>query len=1699
MSSDTKMFDSKQFSNDETILLDHLGDYIHEPFDIIGSYFDGKQLERLTRHQLESYNNFVSYQMQRTIDMFNPIVVRSDNDYIDDIDEYGLTIKINLINLKFYPPQIYENNGATKIMMPQDARLRNFTYASNTTVDLQIQYIIRDINNDIKIIEKQIPKIKICNLPVMLKSSICILKQYENSSQLQTGECSMDCGGYFIVKGSEKTILCQERAAENRIYVFSGVNAPKWDYIAEFKSVPDSKCISPKQVEMMIASKMNLYGKGIYVVIPRLKQKKMIELFVLFRVLGVVSDKDICAHILLNVESSKHSEILNFLQASIEDGKKVMTNPDTIQADAFEYLMSIVAYNTHNIDKKQANNVNRKRDFTNEIIQNDFFPHCRTLKQKIYLLGLMANRLIRTALKWDEPDDRDSYLNKRIESPGSLLNNLFRNYYIRFVKDVEKQIIREINQGAWKSTENYDNIINMTNIYKIFKSTTIENGINRALSTGDFSVKQSNSSSKVGVAQVLNRLTYLGTLSHIRRINTPLEKSGELIAPRKLHGTSWGLLCPVETPEGQSIGVVKNISFMTHLTIPTHTEYLYEYVRPHILSVDDATPLELYDQVKVFINGTWVGISKDPIALYQNLKRKKYKDIINIYTSIVFDYKRMEIRICSDGGRLVRPLLRVENNKVLLTKEIVEKVKSKEWTWMDLILESNKGDSIIEYIDAEEQSFAMIGMKVKNNYLHDMNPEFKKNQKLRVNYTHCEIHPCTLLGILGSCVPFPDYNQAPRNTYQCLDPNELVYMADGSKKKIGEIKIGDSVITFHPETFEQSHTKVVNQFVRKNEYPIYKITTESGKEITATGDHKFMTNIGWATVDQMIQNSDIKIGINTSEYSISEAEVMFTPVSTISKCPDGLISDIEVESENHSFISTNGFLSSNCAMAKQAIGISAMNYDKRMDKTMYILNYPTRPLVDTRVMDFLKLNKIPSGCQIHVAIMSYTGYNQEDSVLINKAAIDRGLFLATIYHTEKDEDKNIIRDEIIRCKPDPSKTKAIKHGNYSKLNAHGFIPENMEVENRDIIIAKVVPIKENRNDPTKVIKYEDQSKSFRTTEETYIDKNYSGRNGDGCNFAKTRVRITRKPVIGDKFCLTDDHDVLTLNRGWVPIANITLEDRIAQLNRTTNKLEYVNPLETLVFDHEGDMYEVETQGMSQKVTLNHRMWIKKIDTLEYELIQAKDMMGKRVRFQSGGSPVTNPDMEIEFGNQRYNGLQVDMFLVILGIFMAEGWTYICEKNDIARIEFAANQPRIQNALEEACDLLGLHYYMNIETFIWYIPHEELAKEFAKYNVGAVNKTLPSWTRMLSARQAEIVLNSMCLGYGDETATLLHYSTSSIKLRDDVQILAQHAGYTAYYVARQIPYRTETSWDIGIRRKRLYPTLNYNHSKEQSRQTEEVTHFVGQVYCLRVPSEVFLVRRNGRCSFTGNSSRHGQKGTVGNIIPECNMPFTKDGLKPDLILNPHAIPSRMTIAHLKETLLGKLLIEIGMFGDGTSFGNLDVKTIAEELQKIGFESYGNEVLYDGHTGKQIETSIFVGPVFYQRLKHMVNDKEHSRSIGPVVNLTRQPAEGRSRDGGFRIGEMERDVMIAHGMSKFCRERMYNVSDKYAVHVCKRCGMIATFNNGDKGIMRSKAGVTVHKCNTCGNVTDFTYVEVPYAYKLMAQELQTINVVPRIITE
>ena len=228
-----------------------MGDYIEEPFKLIESYFDGQHLERLVRHQTESYNHFVNYQIQQTIQMFNPVEICSENDYVPEHNQYTLAVYVYFENFKMYPPQIHENNGATKLMLPQEAKLRNFTYASAMTVDIRIKYIVRNTENmdEPKTFEKFLPKINIGKLPIMVKSSVCVLKQNDHIHSLHTGECRMDCGGYFIIKGSEKTVLGQERAAENQIYCFDGKNTTKWSYYAEFKSVPDYKCISPKQIE----------------------------------------------------------------------------------------------------------------------------------------------------------------------------------------------------------------------------------------------------------------------------------------------------------------------------------------------------------------------------------------------------------------------------------------------------------------------------------------------------------------------------------------------------------------------------------------------------------------------------------------------------------------------------------------------------------------------------------------------------------------------------------------------------------------------------------------------------------------------------------------------------------------------------------------------------------------------------------------------------------------------------------------------------------------------------------------------------------------------------------------------------------------------------------------------------------------------------------------------------------------------------------------------------------------------------------------------------------------------------------------------------------------------------------------------------------------------------------------------------------
>jgi len=220
----------------------------------------------------------------------------------------------------------------------------------------------------------------------------------------------------------------------------------------------------------------------------------------------------------------------------------------------------------------------------------------------------------------------------------------------------------------------------------------------------------------------------------------------------------------------------------------------------------------------------------------------------------------------------------------------------------------------------------------------------------------------------------------------------------------------------------------------------------------------------------------------------------------------------------------------------------------------------------------------------------------------------------------------------------------------------------------------------------------------------------------------------------------------------------------------------------------------------------------------------------------------------------------------------------------------------------------------------------------------------------------------------------------------------------------------------------------------------------------------------------------------------DLPFTREGIVPDLIVNPHAIPSRMTIGHLVECILSKRGALNGKLGDATPFCFQSVHEIAADLHNLGYQRYGNEVMYNGFTGKKFEVLIFLGPTYYQRLKHMVGDKMHSRGRGPVQILTRQPTEGRSRDGGLRFGEMERDCMISHGSARFLKERLMDVSDAYRIHVCDICGLIAEANLAQN----------TYLCRGCDNKSKISQIKLPYASKLLFQELMAMMIAPRITT-
>jgi DNA-directed RNA polymerase II subunit RPB2 len=1424
----------------------------------LNDYFRNNGSCTIVKHQIDSYNDFILRKIDQIVEGFNPIEVH--HRFLPDLGIFQHVLSITVENLVISKPTINEKDGSTKVMMPNDARLRNLTYSATLYVDVNVTGKTYDADLGEYVSEsKKITGVSLGKIPIMVRSAYCMLSQPCSRVANSTDECRNDYGGYFIVNGNEKVIISQDRIAENKTYVFTSTKVSSYSLVAEIRSVQENRFGVPKTTTLKLTSKGTQFGRQIRVNIHHVRQD--VPLFIMFRALGVESDLDIVRIVVHDLEDPVGKLVAQELVGSMDESSGV-----TCTRDAMEYLSKYL--HAHGHPKELAGDPAYRVSIIREVLATEFLPHTGTgFASKALYLGYMVNKLLRCYLGVWDMDDRDSYVNKRLDTPGVCLANLFRQYYGKVVKDMKNTVQKDINSGAWRSTAKFVNVVNKHNIYKVIKSTVIESGLKYGLATGNWGMKSTRM--RQGVAQVLNRMTYMATLSHLRRVTTPIEKTGKLVQPRKLHSTQWGVVCPSETPEGQSIGLVKNLAITCTITIAA----VSDYVRV-MLPVYGMIPFEGFEGfdlslfcrggTKVFVNGDIVGVHMRPHDLHTRLRQLKRSGAISVHTSISWYVLRNELSISTEGGRCVRPLYIVDpGNRVRLDRDTLRafdagRIKS----WSDLVMDSmaNAGTkdedervsgyrpSVIEYMDVEEANCSMIAMKYSDvqqhkrssdatchasDFSHDANPDpcdaleaaivagqtvcDHDTHHAPARYTHLEMDPSLMLGAMAGSIPFSDHNQAPRNTYQS-------------------------------------------------------------------------------------------------------------------------------------------------AMGKQAIGLYATNFRNRYDTMAFVLDYPQRPLVTTQVAKIINCNKALCGINAVVAIATYTGFNQEDSIIVNRSAVERDMLSSTFYRTYKEQkNKNHSSgEEEVFCRADPGKTRGMKPFNYNKLNTDGFVPEDTYVEAGDVVIGKCMPQKVGTS-----INYKDTSVVLKNNERGYVDKNAYGNkyftnvNGDGYSFCKVRTRTERVPTIGDKFsCYTPDHQVLT-SEGWVGVADLTFEHSLATRVRvgatSLFRTVYQYPIALQSYPYSGPMYRVCTPLRSRKKSnLIAPDAVASTEDLPYDRVVDLCVTPNHRMFVSDG--LTGDESE---------------------------WTMV-RADDLE--SFAARSGGI--------------YHVEVHD-----PGDDECEE---------------WSRIV-----EVEVGTQCY------------------------------------------------WEV----------------------------YTGSVHCCTVPEGegVVCVRRVGRCpdaesniysaSVWCGQSRHGQKGTMGMMYKQEDMPFTASGIVPDIIINPHAIPSRMTIGQLMECIMGKACCGMGAYGDSTPFTDVSVDDIAERVESCGMERHGNEIMYNSRTGEQIEVAIFIGPTYYQRLKHMVEDKLHSRSNnGPVVMLTRQPAEGRARDGGLRIGEMEIECNWAHGVMHFLKERFMECSDNYRVFVCKECGMMATVNPERN----------IYRCNACQNSTHFAEVRIPYACKLLLQEIQTMGIGTRILT-
>ena len=1070
---------------------------------IIDKHFQDNP-QSLVRHHIDSYNDFLKTGIFQIVKEKNPIALNTRFDA--DIDDYRSQCKLYMggkegNRIYFGKPVIYDDHDNIHYMYPNEARLRNMTYGMTVHYDIEVEVItiladgetpevvgaavdydaeggdankeptnfktksyyeyekgddkqvggakgdteqpkrkakakkykfatphevafIREATEKSLIapnVQSQtfvLEKIYLCKIPIMAQSHYCVLSGFPREIRHTMGECLNDVGGYFIIDGKEKTVVCQEKFADNMLYIRE-MDGDTYLYSADMRSVSEnvSKPVRTISVKMM-APKSDYSYRNIVVNIPNVR--KPVPLFIVFRALGFVSDKEIITMCLLDIE--KYEDMADLFIPSVYDAGGIMC-----QMSALKYISTLTKGKTIS--------------HAYEILADYFFPHIGEMNflQKAYYLGYVVFRLLSVYTGLEPPTDRDNYKYKRIELVGGLMNDLFREYYTMQLRSVHLAFeeILTYNQAQY---ENDLQSLIKNNFQTAFNENRIvEVGFKKAFK-GNWGA--SAHTKRIGVIQDLNRLSFNSALSHLRKTNLPLDASVKLVGPRLLHSTQWGYFDPIDTPDGGNIGIHKHLAITTYITQGMSREPMLKWLREKIdmRLLEDCSPVLISRMTKVFVNGLFAGIVANPHTDDERVRLRTHPEVekmrlfrrnalLPIYTSITYSVKQNTIYIYTDAGRLCRPVFYrdPDSNKMSFENPtLMEKLEVDDFTWNDLTtgmnpkrvaafntndykiyemkeLYENAPDvdvksgaqhdkmqrfkdakAVIDYIDPSETEDAFIAMNAE-----------ELNKDRTGKYTHMEIHESLIFGIMCNQITFPENNPATRNSFSC-------------------------------------------------------------------------------------------------------------------------------------------------GQSKQACSLYHTNYQVRMDKTAVVLNSGQVPLCKSRYLEHINGEENPYGENAIVAIMSYTGYNVEDGILVNEGALMRGLFSTTYFsvyetHEEKAKVGGATVDKIFTNIENTTNVVGTKPGyDYSKLDKYGMIRENTEVNDKTVLIGLTTATSDPNAPPASSgvgmqppassgvgmqppggLRI-DASKTPKKGQLGVVDKSFITEGSEGHRIAKVRVREVRVPNIGDK-------------------------------------------------------------------------------------------------------------------------------------------------------------------------------------------------------------------------------------------------------------------------------------------------------------------------------------------------------------------------------------------------------------------------------------------------------------------------------------------------------------------------------------------------------------------------------------------------------